>query len=73
MVAIVPMVFVMRNLVPNHLKNKFFLKKTTHSMVNGVGFFCKPSLFQKPAKVHLKREIAGSNLRSSFSEYVFRT
>ena len=31
-------------------------------MVNGVGFFCKPSLFQKPAKVHLKREIAGPDL-----------
>jgi len=44
--ADVPMVFVMRNIVQNHLKNKSFIKKTTHPTINGVGFFCKPSSFQ---------------------------
>ena len=58
--AVAPMVFVMRHIVLKDQKNKPWKWKTgTHSMVNGVGFFCKPSLFQKPAKVHLKREIAG--------------
>ena len=35
----VPMVFVMRHIVQNHLKNKSFLKKTTRPTINGVGFF----------------------------------
>ena len=61
--AVAPTVFVMRHIVLKDQKNKPWKWKTgTHSMVNGVGFFCKPSLFQKPAKVHLKREVAGPDL-----------
>ena len=55
----VPMVFVMRNIVQNHLKNKSFMKKTTHPTINGVGFFCKPSSFQEPARVHLNGRLLG--------------
>jgi hypothetical protein len=38
-VAIVPTVFVMRNLVPNHQKNKSFVTPPLHAIINGVGDF----------------------------------
>ena len=54
------MVFVMRNIVLNHQKNKRLEMKDWYPLYGKWdGTFCKSSSFQEPAEVHLKGRLLG--------------